>query len=173
MDFRSSSDSHFFSIFFIIILMIATSPLMISPIVTLIFYNFLLVLLQNYYYYFTRCKFFIPALADGFSRESKWQQISSGLQDSFQYSSIRPLFSNFSSLFSKPLGTVPRGANYNWCHCLIYIPQFSRFSSKVHEFVSPFAFFEFHSVVHWDGKSTIQQVFFSFLYSFLFFFFFC
>ena len=32
------------------------------------------------------CEFFTPALADGLSQGSKWQQKSSGLQDSFQYS---------------------------------------------------------------------------------------
>ena len=30
--------------------------------------------------------FFLPALADGFSLEFKWQQVSSSLQDSSQYS---------------------------------------------------------------------------------------
>ena len=38
-------------------------------------------------YYFTPWKFFTPALAGGLSQESEWQQVSSGLQDSSQYSS--------------------------------------------------------------------------------------
>ena len=39
-----------------------------------------------YYYYYTPGEFFKPALADGLSLESEWQQISSGLRDSSQYS---------------------------------------------------------------------------------------
>ena len=38
-------------------------------------------------YYFTPCKFFTPMLADAFSLDSKWQQVSLGPQDSSQYSS--------------------------------------------------------------------------------------
>ena len=37
-------------------------------------------------YYITPCEFFTPALADGLSLEFKWQQISSGLQNSSQNS---------------------------------------------------------------------------------------
>ena len=37
-------------------------------------------------YYFTLYEFFIPALATGLSLESFWQQVSPGLQDSFEYS---------------------------------------------------------------------------------------
>ena len=32
------------------------------------------------------CEFFTPALVDGISLGSKWQQVSSSLQDSSQYS---------------------------------------------------------------------------------------
>ena len=39
-----------------------------------------------YYYYFTHCKFFTPANAGRLSQESKWQQVSSGHQDSSLYS---------------------------------------------------------------------------------------
>ena len=35
----------------------------------------------------TPCEFYTPVLADGLSQESEWQQVSSGLQDSSQYSS--------------------------------------------------------------------------------------
>ena len=34
----------------------------------------------------TACEFFTPALADGLSQESEWQQIFSSRQDSSQYS---------------------------------------------------------------------------------------
>ena len=37
-----------------------------------------------YYYYYYYCEFFIPALVDGLFLE--WLQVSSGLQDSSQYS---------------------------------------------------------------------------------------
>ena len=35
---------------------------------------------------FTHWEFFTPVLADGLSQEFEWQQVSSNLQDSFQYS---------------------------------------------------------------------------------------
>ena len=35
---------------------------------------------------FTPCEFFTPALADGLSLESEWQQVSPGLQDPSKYS---------------------------------------------------------------------------------------
>ena len=37
-----------------------------------------------YYYYFTPLEFFTSVLADGFSMEFEWQQVSSSLQDSSQ-----------------------------------------------------------------------------------------
>ena len=39
-------------------------------------------LIYYYYYYLLIWKFFTSALADGFSLEFEWQQISSSLQDS-------------------------------------------------------------------------------------------
>ena len=39
------------------------------------------------FYYITPCEFFTPALADGLPVEFEWWQVSSGLQDSSQYSS--------------------------------------------------------------------------------------
>ena len=39
------------------------------------------------YYYFSILRvFFTPALTDGFSLDSEWEQVSSSLQDSFRYS---------------------------------------------------------------------------------------
>ena len=40
----------------------------------------------NYFYYFIPCEFF-PSVLNGLSREFKWLQVSSDLQDSFKYSS--------------------------------------------------------------------------------------
>ena len=68
-----------------------------------------------YYYHFTPYKFF--TLAGGLSLESEWQQVSSGLQDSSQYSgwsqqcfSLDDLDSlsdfQFLQSLSKPLGTI-------------------------------------------------------------------
>ena len=39
------------------------------------------------YSYFIPCEFFTPALADGRSLESEWQQVSPGLQDFSECSS--------------------------------------------------------------------------------------
>ena len=39
---------------------------------------------SNYYYYFYSLEFFTSALADGFSLESEWQQVSLSLQESSQ-----------------------------------------------------------------------------------------
>ena len=38
------------------------------------------------FYYLLIREFFTPALADGFSQEFEWKQVSSSLQDSSQYS---------------------------------------------------------------------------------------
>ena len=40
----------------------------------------------NDYYYYISCKSLKQALADGLSPDSKWQQVSSSLQDFSQYS---------------------------------------------------------------------------------------
>ena len=50
-------------------------------------------------------EFFIPALANGFLLESEWQQVSTILQDSFQYST-RPLISETYSPRTNLLVTV-------------------------------------------------------------------
>ena len=62
---------------------------------------------------FTPLEFFTSVLADGFSLESEWQQVSSGLQNSSQDSgrsqivSTRPPNSKSSWPFNNPLVTVP------------------------------------------------------------------
>ena len=40
----------------------------------------------NIFFFFTPIEFFTLALANGFSLEFEWQQVSSSLQDSSQYS---------------------------------------------------------------------------------------
>ena len=64
----------------------------------------------------TPLEFFTSALTDGFSLEFEWQQVSSSLQDSSQYSSrsqqwmvsTRPPTSKSFSPFNNPLETVPK-----------------------------------------------------------------
>ena len=41
---------------------------------------------NNYYYYYTPYEFFTPVWADSLLLVFGWQQVSSGLQDSSQYS---------------------------------------------------------------------------------------
>ena len=76
----------------------------------------LFLLLYYYYYYYTPCVFYNPGFPDGFSLESKWQQVSSALWDSSQYSDLSQqrcsldgldLSSDFQFFQPKPLGTVP------------------------------------------------------------------
>ena len=45
-------------------------------------------------------EFFTSVLADGLSREFEWQQVSSSLQDSFQYSGCSQLWSSLDGLHS-------------------------------------------------------------------------
>ena len=65
-----------------------------------------------YYYYLLLWNFFTQALADVFSLEFEWEQVSSSLQDSSQYFgrfwmiSARPLISMSSSHCTKSLVTV-------------------------------------------------------------------
>ena len=53
-----------------------------------------------YYYYFTPLEFFTSVLADGFSLEFEWQQVSSGLQDSSRYSGRLQQCCRLDSLYS-------------------------------------------------------------------------
>ena len=73
------------------------------------------------------CKFFTPALADDLSLESEWQQVTSGLQDSSQYSSWPKkcwslgdlcLSSNFqlTQALYQDFGYCSEYTNCNWYH---------------------------------------------------------
>ena len=55
----------------------------------------LLLLLLSFY----SLEFFTSALADGFSPESEWQQVSSRLQDSYQYSGYSKQCNRLDSLY--------------------------------------------------------------------------
>ena len=50
----------------------------------------------------TPCEFFTPALIDGLSLESGWQQVSLSLKDFSQYSGQPQQCSNLDGLFSSP-----------------------------------------------------------------------
>ena len=56
---------------------------------------------EIYYYYIIiiPVEFFTSVLADGFSLESEWQQVSSGLQDSSQYSACSQQCCHLDSLY--------------------------------------------------------------------------
>ena len=78
------------------------------------------------------CEIFTPALAG--SRESEWQQVSTGLQDSFQYSSrshqccnldslnSSSEFLSFTSLF-QTFGNCSKCTYYNRYHRHPHVPQ--------------------------------------------------
>ena len=80
-------------------------------------------------------KVFHTSVADGFSLASEWQQASSSLQDSSQYSgrsqqccSLDGLnsSSNFQVLQSlyQPFGDSTEPTNYNWYQRHFHVPQF-------------------------------------------------
>ena len=65
-------------------------------------------------------------------------------------------FHLISSLFPRPLKAVFKGSNYNWYHSDFNVPQFFfnlKFFGKIQLFVKLFAVFDYHSIVHWNGKN--------------------
>ena len=107
--------------------------------------------------------FFTSALADGLPLEFEWQQVSSNLQVSSQYSgrsqyccSLDGLHSstNFkcSSPFNNPLVTVPKAPITIGIivTCIFHI--FFQFPCKVEVLILLFTFFQFYSVVSRDSK---------------------
>ena len=92
---------------------------------------------------------FTLALADGVSLESEGQQVSSGSQNSAQYS--KRFYLNFdintSSPFSEPMETVPREPiiiDINDTP-MLHRCFFLQFSGQIQVLISFFAFFYFHS----------------------------
>ena len=122
------------------------------------------------------CEFFTLFLTGGFSLESEWHFISTGLQDSSKYSSylnsavswmasILPLISISQSLFSRPLGTVSRTPNTTGInHCHLHVPQFFQLSGKI-QVLSYFFTFIFTIWSTGRTKSTRWQVLFFLLIS--------
>ena len=81
-----------------------------------------------YYYCFTLCEFFTPMLAGGLSHEFEWQNVSSGLQDSSQYSNHSQQCSSLNcldsssdfKLFQSPsqlFGIRSKCTYFSWYHC--------------------------------------------------------
>ena len=48
--------------------------------------RWLIIIIIIFFFFFTRWDLFVSVLVDGFSVEFAWQQISSSLKDSYQYS---------------------------------------------------------------------------------------
>ena len=106
---------------------------------------------------FKPLEFFTSALADGLSLEFEWQQVSSSLQDSSQYSgrsqqrcrmvSTRPPTSKFSSPFNSPLVIVPNALITIGIIATFKFHRFFKFPSKVEVLNLLFTFFHFYSVV--------------------------
>ena len=105
-------------------------------------------------------EFFAPALADGLSLESEWQQVSSSLQDLPQYSlkyavdwivSARPLISKSYNPFTNSLRIV-RSAPITIGITVTFMFNIFLFSGKVLVLNSLFAFSYFHFVVRRDDK---------------------
>ena len=126
-------------------------------------------------------KFFIPALANGFSLEFKWLQVSLSLQDSSQYSGRFQQCCNLDCLYSssyfqvlqslyKSFSNCTKSNNHDWYNRHFQVPQFFLFPSKVQVLILLFVFFQFYSVVSLDSK--IYNLASSLLSFFFFFFFF-
>ena len=109
-------------------------------------------------------------LADGFSHEFGWQQVSSSLLDSSQYSGRSQQCSSFDSFHPSHyfqvlqsqyqfFGDCTKSTNYNWYNRHFHVPQFfkSLVSSK---YLSLFSYsFNFTLWSAGSTKSTILQVF--------------
>ena len=116
--------------------------------------------------------FFTPVLADGFSLDFEWQQVSSSSQDSSQYSSRFQQYCCLDDLHSssyfqvlrslyQSFGNCTKNTNYNWYKCHFHVLQFFfPFPSKVQVLILLFGFFDhvfshqcvFHSSLS-DSKS--------------------
>ena len=116
--------------------------------------------------YFTHLRILTPAFADGFPLESKWQQVSSSLQDSSQYS-VRSqhcycLDGLISSFYFQFYDDHTKGTIYNWYHCHFNVPCF--FNSLLKSIFS----FWFPSILSRDQSERQSPLFGRFsLFSFL------
>ena len=122
--------------------------------------NSVLLLLLLLLLLFILLEFFTSVLADGFSLEFEWQQVSSSLQDSSQYSgnaviwmvSTRPPTSKSSRPFNNPLVIVSKSTNHNWHNRHFNVPQLFQFSIKVEVLILLFTLLQIYSVVRRNSK---------------------
>ena len=108
---------------------------------------------------FTPLEFFTSVLADFFSLEFEWQQVSSSLQNSSQYSvldnvviwmvSTCPLISKSYSTFNNSVPKVPITIG-TIVTCMFH--SFFQFPIKAHVLILLFTFVQFYSVVSRDSK---------------------
>ena len=109
----------------------------------------------------TPWEFFTSALANGFSLEVEWQQVSSSLQDSSQNSGRSQQCCSLDGLHSstyfhvlqflyQSFGDRSKSTNYNLYNYHFHILEF--LYSLVRSMYHLFAFFKFYSVVSWDNK---------------------
>ena len=103
-------------------------------------------------------------LFESFSdQEVEWQQVSSSLQDSSQYSSRSQQFNTLDGLHSSSNFQILKSCyqifcnctkitNNNWRNRSFHVSLYFRFSSKVLVLTLLFAFFQFYSVVNRDSK---------------------
>ena len=114
-------------------------------------------------------EFITPALADGYCPlETEWQQVSSSLQDSSQYSSrsqqccsLNGLISNSASPFTNPLVTIP-SALFTIGITDTFMFHIFQLSNKV----DLFDFFQFYPIVCRNAKVLYSAGSFSFLFFF-------
>ena len=85
----------------------------------------------DYRYYYTLYEFSTPVLVDCLSLETEWQQVSSGPQDSSQYSGRSQQYCNLNDLdfhlfqfLFHAFGDCSKCTNYNWYHRHPQVPQF-------------------------------------------------
>ena len=128
-----------------------------------------------YYSYSIHWEFFMSALADDLSLEFEWQQVSSSLQNSSQYSGrcrqccgLDGIHSSsyFQVTQSNLLVIVLRAPITNGIN--FHVPQlfFFQFISKVYILILLFSFFQFYSVISQDSKvhSSADSLIFCWLY---------
>ena len=94
-----------------------------------------------HYYFFLFWGFFTSALVNDFYLEFEWQQVSSSLRDSSQYSGIFQLYSSFDGLHSSCYFQVlqslylsfvdcNKSTNHNWYYSHFHIPQPFQFLAR-------------------------------------------
>ena len=119
--------------------------------------------------YFTLWEFFTSVLADGFSLELEWQQVSSSLQDSSQYFGqsqqccildslhLSHYFQVLQSLYQS-FGDCTKSTNHNWYNRHFHVPQF--FNSLARSRYLSLFLHSFNFTLWFAGtaKSTILQV---------------